>query len=288
MSDMGSTGSADEELLSGAELLVTHVFRNAEQRNPVVTAELHHGVVQPGIAMRMTHPTLGELPGRIVAIEPLAAPGYSLTLSGVAVHKVTAGCRIRVVDRGVPWTSELTAATAVRCQGARHLVGYRNGRLCAPSHADFDLERTRAGGGVPVDGCFMMLFSGGYQRWLNHSFRAAIGNGHTDSAIELLRWGADPNSTNSAGDTPLHLAVRSGVGINAIHPLLEAGADPQATDSLGRSVLDTCVRYGTHYWLAGRRAALFLRNNDRDGPETRSLEPDLDARGMIKRKVPST
>jgi len=42
----------------------------------------------------------------------------------------------------------------------------------------------------------------------------------------LVERGADANATNAAGDTPLKLAIRRGLGLEAVRRLLAAGASP--------------------------------------------------------------
>ena len=49
--------------------------------------------------------------------------------------------------------------------------------------------------------------------------------------------GADPDSRDNGGETPLHQASRSG-GIEALKVLLEVGADASATSDFEETVLD--------------------------------------------------
>lgn len=60
----------------------------------------------------------------------------------------------------------------------------------------------------------------------------------------LIDAGADVNKEDSTGITPLHYACRSGYPGN-IHILLKAGADPNITDTFGNTVLaDAIGKYG--------------------------------------------
>jgi uncharacterized protein len=56
-------------------------------------------------------------------------------------------------------------------------------------------------------------------------------------AMWMLGNGADPNSPQEDGSTPLHAAARAGYD-NAARMLLRKGADPAATDAEGRTALE--------------------------------------------------
>uniref|UniRef100_A0A7S0ECI7 Ankyrin repeat domain-containing protein n=1 Tax=Hanusia phi TaxID=3032 RepID=A0A7S0ECI7_9CRYP len=63
--------------------------------------------------------------------------------------------------------------------------------------------------------------------------------------LHLVRLGADPNTTDSAGCTPLILACEQGGtrAVEEVEELLEANADPRMKDALGRTPLELALRW---------------------------------------------
>ena len=57
----------------------------------------------------------------------------------------------------------------------------------------------------------------------------------------LLNYGANPNLTDSAGRTPLHIAVAEKENQKLVSQLLERGADPRIKDRSGRTAFDYAV-----------------------------------------------
>ena len=57
----------------------------------------------------------------------------------------------------------------------------------------------------------------------------------------LLNYGANPNLTDSAGRTPLHIAVAEKENQKLVSLLLERGADPRIKDRSGRTAFDYAV-----------------------------------------------
>ena len=73
-------------------------------------------------------------------------------------------------------------------------------------------------------------------------------HGHGAKVRVLLEHGADPNSQDDVGRTPLHLLAARGTGRDAIRALVRAGADLNVRDHAGHTPLDYARR-------AQRRAA---------------------------------
>ena len=73
-------------------------------------------------------------------------------------------------------------------------------------------------------------------------------HGHGAKVRILLEHGADPNSQDDVGRTPLHLLAARGTGRDAIRALVRAGADLNVRDHAGYTPLDYARR-------AQRRAA---------------------------------
>ena len=68
-------------------------------------------------------------------------------------------------------------------------------------------------------------------------------------AVKAVRWllehGADPNSLDDVGRTPLSVCAERNTATAAIELLVSAGADPRALDAAGKTALDyarECVR----------------------------------------------
>ena len=80
--------------------------------------------------------------------------------------------------------------------------------------------------------------------------------------------GADPNSRNDNGDTPLHLAVRHGRA-EALAALLNAGADP---NSWGGNV-ETLLRLAARHGHAEALAALLKAGADPHAQDSRGRTP---------------
>lgn len=72
------------------------------------------------------------------------------------------------------------------------------------------------------------------------------GTNPTDSpecAILLLEAGADPNTKDCKGKTPLHTACQTG-GVDCIFLLLKYGADINALTNTGGTPLHSCFYFG--------------------------------------------
>ena len=93
---------------------------------------------------------------------------------------------------------------------------------------------------------------------------------HPAAVRVLLQHGADLHRTNSSGETPLHVAVFTGVSaahVGVIKALLDAGARPSAVDGNGLTVLQ---RFSRHSENNGAIVRLLLRagaDPDRKDPQ---------------------
>ena len=75
---------------------------------------------------------------------------------------------------------------------------------------------------------FLIGFAG-----LRPLHRACL-RGDSEIINSLLKYGADPNACNDAGETPFHFACKRG-GLPLIKFLIENGANVTAQDNLGRN-----------------------------------------------------
>ena len=58
----------------------------------------------------------------------------------------------------------------------------------------------------------------------------------------LLNWGADPNESSSAGNTPLHTAARAGE-TEIAKILLETGASTSKVNDVNQTALDAAAAF---------------------------------------------
>jgi len=80
---------------------------------------------------------------------------------------------------------------------------------------------------------------------MGHTEETPMGITSTEGARWLLEHGADPNVTSyDIEETPLHLAARSGRGVETVTMLLRHGADPNKTNKAGKSAYALAVRTG--------------------------------------------
>ncbi|HEX4229885.1 MAG TPA: ankyrin repeat domain-containing protein [Bryobacteraceae bacterium] len=96
----------------------------------------------------------------------------------------------------------------------------------------------------------------------------AIAKYNPSTAQELINAGANPNSRDGQGRTPLHAAVDAfGPGkLELMRLLLSKGADPNARDESGSSALDDAVWIGS-----SEKSALLLDSGAKiDAPETKT------------------
>jgi uncharacterized protein len=69
-------------------------------------------------------------------------------------------------------------------------------------------------------------------------------SGHIKGALMLIKKGANPNSSNSDGNSPLILAAKCGA-IELIEPLIKAGADVNTIEKqYGRTAFHWAAVYG--------------------------------------------
>ena len=82
----------------------------------------------------------------------------------------------------------------------------------------------------------------------------------------LLENGADPNSQDIYGHTPMHLQavslVGGGIGADVIQELLEAGADPWITDARGELPIDHAQKMSTASALTGFKGKVLATTLD--------------------------
>lgn len=72
---------------------------------------------------------------------------------------------------------------------------------------------------------------------------AALEQRHEETALLLMRSGANVSARTAAGETPLIAAAHAGLK-EAVEEALDRGADPNARDALGVSALMTAARQG--------------------------------------------
>ncbi|KAH9260214.1 hypothetical protein BASA81_001383 [Batrachochytrium salamandrivorans] len=99
----------------------------------------------------------------------------------------------------------------------------------------------------------------------------------------LLKAGAEVNSRNGKGRTPLHVAVREDAGRGLVQLLLESGADSQAKDSLRRTPRDyaspQCALVLDEWLLSRWNQSLEIRlreesdNDDDDNSDEEEVVP---------------
>ena len=65
---------------------------------------------------------------------------------------------------------------------------------------------------------------------------------HCAHLAYLLNWGANPNESDSAGDTPLHIAARTGK-TEVVKMLLENGASTSKVNGVNQTALDTAAAF---------------------------------------------
>jgi len=118
---------------------------------------------------------------------------------------------------------------------------------------------------------------------LHLASRGSFSGGFTDhqAAVRvLLQHGADVHRTNSAGETPLHVAVFAGVGsahVGVVSALLDAGARPLAVDGNGLTVLQRFARHGENN---GAIVRLLLRAGA--NPDQKDSQGDAPLHAAIK------
>ncbi len=126
--------------------------------------------------------------------------------------------------------------------GGRNLIGY-TALHWAVVHDDRALAIEALDDGAPVDETVRSLEPESAE-WGSTSLHLAAANGRMAMAEFLLEHGADVNSLNEQGASPLHRAVA--------HPrivvlLIEAGGDVNATDERGRTPLHWATRYNDRH-----------------------------------------
>ncbi|GAA0925460.1 hypothetical protein GCM10009558_106380 [Virgisporangium aurantiacum] len=155
-------------------------------------------------------------------------------------------------------------AVRVRCRGAWHRIGWRDGRVDTVDHPPGEArrERTLRALGGAMSPCFTVTdaWLGGDAasawtrtgrlpralRTLRRDAVALIEHGDTDAFVALLDRGLDPAGVRTRRHrTPLHLVAHldaPGVDVTAlVRRLLDAGLDIDADDSFGRTPLGTVL-----------------------------------------------
>ncbi len=147
-----------------------------------------------------------------------------------------------------------SAAVAVRCRGAWHRVGWRDGRTAALNHTTEEEQRERVmrslGGQAPA--CFTVAetwrgtadtrLPAALRRLRTHGL-TAVQHGHTGEFVRLLDAGVDPAGLRDRwGRTPLHLLARLGDSVALLPRLLAAGLTLADRDRRGRTPLG-CVAF---------------------------------------------
>ena len=106
--------------------------------------------------------------------------------------------------------------------------------------------RQRAGDAVRAlceDGLGVLDVAGCYGttalHWLAHHDGSAVNDDSAVALVNLLHeaCAADPEACDLHGQTPLHLAISSGIGLRAAGALLELGADPSVQTGSGECAL---------------------------------------------------
>ncbi len=103
---------------------------------------------------------------------------------------------------------------------------------------------------------------------------------HVAAVRILLKHGADLHRTNNSGETPLHVAVFTGVSaahVGVISALLNAGAKPQQVDGNGLTALQRFVRHSENN---GAIVRLLLRSGA--GPDQKDPQGDAPLHAAIK------
>jgi serine/threonine-protein phosphatase 6 regulatory ankyrin repeat subunit B len=91
-------------------------------------------------------------------------------------------------------------------------------------------------GGADID-----LQRGGTDAW--PALMHAIHRGHLDAAMDLLKWGADPDASGRCGYSALMMAAGCG-DQDLVAALLSHGADPGLRQPLGFTAMDYAIGYG--------------------------------------------